>query len=72
MKTKEEVLIEIANLAQEKKISFMDACIDYCEKNNMEEAALGDMIRGTPKIKAIIRQDAEDLNYLPKTNRLPV
>ena len=48
----------------------MDEFLFYCEKNVMEPVTAGSLING--KLKQKIREEAEELNFLPKTARLPV
>jgi hypothetical protein len=48
----------------------MDAVLYYCESNNMEPETAGSLING--KLKQRIREEAEVLNFLPKTARLPI
>lgn len=56
-------LLEFQNLidamVQEKKISYMDAIMEYIEQNNMEVELVAEMI--TPQIKSKIQIEAEDL-----------
>ena len=51
-------------------MSYMDAVLYYCELNNMEPETAGGLISG--KLKQKIREEAENLNFLPKTARLPL
>lgn len=68
-------LLEFQNLidamVQEKKISYMDAIMEYIEQNNMEVELVAEMI--TPQIKSKIQIEAEDLFLIKKskTNKIP-
>lgn len=53
-------------------IDYIDACLLYCEQNNVEIEFLGELIRNNPYIKAKVQHEAEDLNFLKKTVRLPI
>ena len=64
--------IEIDRLASTHNIDYMDAVIHYCEKNNIEIEAAASLIRGNQRIKARLRNEAEDLNFLPKRAKLPL
>lgn len=64
--------IEIDRLASTLKIDYMDAVIHYCEKNNLEIEAAASLIRNNQRIKARLRSEAEDLNFLPKRAKLPL
>ena len=63
---------EIERLAFEKRIDFMEAVILYCEQTGMEIEAAGSLIKSSAKMKARIQDEAEALNYFPKTAKLPI
>jgi hypothetical protein len=69
MASKEEVLdfsMKIEDLVWMKDISYMDAIILYCEETGFELELASKMISGTLKSK--IKIEAEQLNFLPKSN----
>jgi hypothetical protein len=73
--TKDEVLtfsLNIENMVKKKGISYMDAIILHCEQTGLEVELAAKLISGA--LKAKIKVEAEDLNFLPKstTNKLPV
>lgn len=80
MKSEAEAAIKILStkefsLIVEAKVSktgctYMDAVVDYCAKEGAEVETMAKLIN--TKIKALIQVEAEDLNYLPKTQRLPI
>lgn len=72
LKSKEEVLRDIDELRKSSETSFMDAAVDYANKNDIEIEVIGDIIAAFPKYTEIVREDAENLNYFPKTNRLDI
>jgi hypothetical protein len=63
---------EIEQLAFEKRIDFMEAVILYCEQTGMEIESAGSLIKTSAKMKARIQDEAEALNYFPKTTKLPI
>jgi len=63
---------EIEQLAFEKRIDFMEAVLLYCEQTGMEIETAGSLIRSSAKMKARIQDEAEALNYFPKTAKLPI
>ena len=65
-KSKFSVLIE--NAVIKKKMSYMDAVLDVCEKNDIDPEDVKKFI-STP-IKDKIEADAMLLNFLPKGNTL--
>jgi hypothetical protein len=63
---------EVESLAFEKRIEFMEAVILYCETTGMEIEVAGQLIKTSAKMKAKIQDEAEALNYFPKTTKLPI
>jgi hypothetical protein len=72
VKTLKDFQREVEQLAYEKRIEFMDAVILYCEMTGMEIEAAGSLIKTSAKMKARIQDEAEQLNYFPKTDKLPI
>jgi hypothetical protein len=60
----------IEEIAFEKRIPYMDAVVWYCEKENVEVEVAAKLISAVLKSK--IEAEAQDLNFLPKTARLPI
>jgi hypothetical protein len=63
---------EVEQLAFEKRIDFMEAVLLYCETTGMEIESAGQLIKTSAKMKAKIQDEAEALNYFPKTTKLPI
>jgi hypothetical protein len=53
-----------------RKIGFMETLIEYCEEKDIDTASLSGLISSSLKEK--IRAEAEEVNLLKKTNKLPV
>ena len=70
LQTPKKFSLEIENIAKEKRISHMDAVIDYCQKNNIEPDTVGRLI--TKGLKEKIEANARELNYLEKQAQLPI
>jgi len=70
MPTKEEFSVIIERFAKEKRCSYMDAVILYAEENNIEVESAARMI--SQSLKEKIEVEAQDLNFLPKSARLPI
>ena len=68
----EKFLHHIEKLVSTKGTSYVDAVVHYCEINNIEIETVAAIIKGNAKIKAQLRSDYEDLNYFPKTAKLPL
>lgn len=69
MTTKKFSMI-IEETAKEKRIGYMDAIVWWCEENQMEIETAAKLLNSLIKDK--IRVEAEDLNFLEKSARLPV
>ena len=70
--TSKNLLVEIEKIVQEKKLSYIEAVVYYCEVTGLEVEVAGTLIKNNPKLKAAIQEEAEDLHYLPKGNKLPL
>lgn len=67
-----EVLEEIEELVWKHDISYMDAIVIYCEDKNVDIETFAKALKNNEMIKAKLQFEAEALNYLPKSNTLPV
>jgi len=70
MTSKEAFSIAVERFAKEKRCSYMDAVILYAEENNMEVESAARKI--SQSLKEKIEVEAQDLNFLPKSARLPI
>jgi len=68
----EKVMKDIQKYIVSDESSYIDALVEYAEKNNIEMQLLGDIIKRAPALKAKVREDAEALRLLEKTSRLPL
>jgi len=68
--TSSEFYTKIVKLVADTKLSYMDAVLHYCDQNNMEPETAAQLVN--TKLKAQIREEAEVLNFLPKTAKLPL
>ncbi len=60
----------ILKLSEESRESIMDTIVGYCEKNGLEVDIASTLISSS--LKAKIREEAQELNLLKKTAKLPV
>jgi hypothetical protein len=60
----------IESLVQRTKMTYIDAILYYCEENKLEPEAAGQMVGG--KLKQLIQEEAEGLNLVQKTSKLPL
>jgi hypothetical protein len=70
MASKEEFSVMIERFAKDKRCSYMDAVILYAEENEIEVESAARMI--SQSLKEKIEVEAQDLNFLPKSARLPI
>ena len=68
--TSAEFYTKIVKLVEDTKLSYMDAVLHYCDQNNMEPETAAQLVN--TKLKAQIREEAEVLNFRPKTAKLPL
>ena len=61
--------IAIDTQAAARKIGCMERLLEYCEERNIEPVAMANLISSSLKEK--IRAEAEELNLLKKTGKLP-
>lgn len=62
--------LHIEKFAKERRLSYMDAVLKYCEENYLEPDDVKHLINKTLKDK--IEQDMMDANMLPKKASLDV
>ena len=69
-KTANEFSLHIESVVREKRMSYMDAVLDYCKENFLEPEDVASLINKSLKDK--IEMDFRELNYLPKQAQLDV
>jgi len=67
---REKFSLIVEQIVKEKRISYMDAIVWWCEENEFDIQDVNKLI--SPLIKEKIKVEAEDLNFLPKSSRLPI
>ena len=68
--TSSEFYLNIQKLVKDTNLSYMDAVLHYCDQNGMEPETAAGLVN--TKLKAQIREEAEELNFFPKTAKLPL
>ncbi len=63
---------KIEEIKKKSGTDYIDAVIDYCTKNNIEIETAASIIKSNSSIKSKIQIEAEELNSLEKTGRLPI
>lgn len=69
-KTANEFSLHIEGLVRDKKVSYMDAVLLYCQENYVEPEDVASLINKSLKDK--IEMDFRELNYLPKQAQLDI
>lgn len=63
---------EIDKLVKIKGMEYIEAVVYFCETTGMEIESAASLIRSSAKMKAVIQHEAENLNFLPKSAKLPI
>jgi len=53
-------------------VTYIDAIVEFAERNQIEIEVVGEIIRRSPILKAKVHVEAEELNMVDKVTRLPV
>ena len=72
IKSSSDFVKEITQLVSDKNIGFFDAVIYYCETHSIEVETAASMIKQSTLLKSKIQYEAEELNLMRKTARLPI
>ena len=72
LKTSADFVKEIDKLVIDKNLNFFDAVMHYCEVNNIEVETAASLVKQSNVLKARIQIEAENLNLMKKTARLPI
>ncbi len=67
-----EFFESVETLVWQHDMTYMEAVILYCEKNQVEIESVISLIKNNDNLKSKIQLEAEDLNFLPKSARLPI
>ena len=68
--TPKKFAIKIEEIVSKGGITYMDAILDYCEKNQMEPDTIAPLI--SKPLKEKLEADARELNFLPRVATLPI
>lgn len=63
---------EVRKICHEKSMEYIDAVVYWCEKNNVEVEYAAALIKKDSVILSQIQTEAENLNILKKTAKLPI
>jgi len=71
IKSPSEFVLEIESLVKEKRVEYIDAVMLYCEQHNIEVETAAELIKQNVVLKAKVQVEAENLNMVKRTARLP-
>lgn len=63
---------QIEFLCEVKKLEYIDAVVYWCETNGVEVEYAANLIKKNQVLKLKILEEAENLNFVKKTARLPI
>lgn len=68
-----EFVANIEKMHKTMDISYIDAVIEYCERNDIDLETAAGMIKQSRPIRHKIENEAEELNFLKtKSSKLPI
>lgn len=72
IKSSSDFVKEIEKIVIQKQVDFFDAVLLYCEINNIEVETAAALVKQNSVLKAKIQYEAENLNMIRKSARLPI
>lgn len=63
---------DVELLCKSKNMDYIDAVVMWCENNKIEVEYIANLIKKDPVMKSKIQVEAENLNVLKKSARLPI
>ena len=70
MYSSEQYNCEIEEIVERTKMSYLDAMLYHADENGLESETVAGLINIKTKNK--LREEAETLNFMPKTSKLPI
>lgn len=64
--------MEVEELISTKKISHIEAILEWCEINAIDPEMAGHLVKKNSILKELVKAEAEDLHFLPRGSRLPI
>jgi len=72
IKTKEKFFQDIRSIVNKKGTSYLEAVVIYCEEYDIEVETVSTLIKKNELLRAKIEEEAEDLNLIEKSDKLPI
>jgi hypothetical protein len=67
-----EFVQQVIVLVKDKKLTYMEAVIHWCETNQLEMDVGAELVKKSSLLQSKIEEEAEQLHFIRKSNRLPV
>jgi len=67
-----EFSLKIESIVREKRITYMDAVVWYCEQNEIDTGTVSSMINKSLKEKIKIEAQERNMVKFPKSGKLPL
>jgi len=68
--TSERYNSEIEEIVERTSMSYLDAMLYHADENGLESETVAGLVNVKTKTK--LREEAEQLNFMPKTSKLPI
>jgi predicted transcriptional regulator len=74
IKTPTQFVAEVEKIVKEKRMNYLDACLEYARTANVEIETIASLIKGSQTLKSKIQLDAEAIRMLKPTSgaKLPL
>lgn len=74
IKTPTQFVAEVEKIVKEKKMNYLDACLEYARTANVEIETIASLIKGSQTLKSKVQVDAEAIRMLKPTSgaKLPL
>lgn len=66
-----EISASIIDISNELNCTIIEACLEYCDKHDIEHELLGEILKKNQQLVFLLQQEAENLNFLKKEGRIP-
>lgn len=60
----EQFVVDIHALTKDGETSFLEAVVEYCDKNDIEMETAATIIKDVPYLQSLIEEDARKVNYI--------
>ena len=72
LKTVAEFTAAVDNIVKSSGSDYIDAVVQYCDENEIDIEVAASIIKSSSRLKSNIRLEAENVNMVSKSRRLPV